>query len=346
MPPPPADLRSDTVTRPTEAMRRAMAGAEVGDDVLGDDPTVIALEERIANLLGKEAAAFVPSGTMANQAAIRALTEPADEIIAHKDSHIIHYETGAPAAVSGCSIAPAEGERGMFGPDELDRLVRTPNIHAPRSRLLVIENTHNRGGGSVWTLEQVRAVTDRARAHGLRTHLDGARLWNACVATGRPPKDYAACFETVSTCFSKGLGAPVGSSVAGTPETIARVRRFRKMMGGAMRQSGILAAAALHALEHHVDRLAEDHARARRLAEAWASVPGLGVNPAEVQTNIVYVTIEPRLGTAQQWCAAMRELGVWMLPTAPARARAVTHLDITDGMIDRAVSAARTLSGR
>jgi len=337
----PVDLRSDTVTRPTDAMRRAMLAAPLGDDVLGDDPTVIALEEKVASLLGKESACYVPSGTMANQTAIRALTEPADEIIAHKDSHIVHYETGAPAAVSGCMVAPAEGDRGIFDLAEFERLVRTPNIHAPRSRMLVIENTHNRGGGSVWPLDQVRSITGRARELGLRTHLDGARLWNACIASGHSPRDFASCFETVSTCFSKGLGAPVGSSVAGPKEVIARVRRFRKMLGGAMRQSGILAAAAIHALDHHFDRLAEDHANAKRLAQGWSTIHGLGVDPAEIETNIVYVDVNPLIGTAADWCARMKTQGVWMLPTAPQRARAVTHLDVTSAMIDRAITAAQ-----
>lgn len=333
----PIDLRSDTVTRPTAAMLRAMTQAELGDDVLGDDPTVNRLQERVAELLGKEAACFVPSGTMANQAAIRAHTEPSDEIIAHADSHIIHYETGAPAAIAGCMIAPLAGPRGQFTDEDVRRAVRKADYHAPRSRMLVVENTHNRGGGSVWRLDAIRSVTQTARDSGLRTHLDGARLWNACAASGEAPSAYAQHFDTVSTCFSKGLGAPVGSAVAGSRENIARVFRFRKMMGGAMRQSGVLAAAALHALEHHRERLREDHANARRLAEGIAQVAGLRVDPSTVETNIVYFDLDPSIGTAPEFCARLRAAGVWMLPTAPQRARAVTHLDVDRSMIERAV---------
>lgn len=332
------DLRSDTVTRPSEAMRRAMIAAPLGDDVLGDDPTVIELQERVAALLGKEGACFVPSGTMANQASIRALTEPGDEIIGHKDSHIIHYEGGAPAVISGCMIAAAEGERGRFSLDEFNRLVRPDNVHAPRTRLLVIENTHNRGGGAVWPLDQIAALTGRARELGLKRHLDGARLWNASVASGVPPREYARHFDTVSTCFSKGLGAPVGSTVAGDRATIARVARIRKMLGGAMRQSGVLAAAAIFALENNISRLAEDHANARRLAETLADVEGLRVDLAAVETNIVYVDVAPELGTAAEFCGRLHARGVWVLPTGPRRLRVVTHLDVSREGIERAVA--------
>lgn len=330
------DLRSDTVTRPTPAMRNAMASAQVGDDVLGDDPTVIALQERIANVMGKPAACFVPSGTMANQTAIRAHTEPGDEVIAHKDSHIIHYETGAPAALSGVMIRPLDGPCGRFDSPDLDEAVRPDSAHFPHSRLLIIENTHNRGGGGVWPLEQVRRVTDRARALGLKTHLDGARIWNACIATGLSPADYARHFDTVSCCFSKGLGAPAGSAVCGDKATIARVHRFRKMFGGAMRQSGVLAAAALHALTLHRDRMSEDHANARRLADNLRSIPGVSI-AMPVETNMVFFDLQHGLGTAADLCARLKERGVWMLPTAPQRVRAVTHLDITTPMIDRAL---------
>jgi threonine aldolase len=325
-------------------MRRAMMEAPLGDDVLGDDPTVIALQEKVAAMLGKEAACFVPSGTMANQAAIRALTEPGDEIICHKDSHIIHYETGAPAVISGCMIAAADGQRGQFTLGTLDSLVRPDNIHAARTRLLVVENTHNRGGGSVWPMEQITALTARARELNMRCHLDGARLWNASVATGIPPRVYARHFDTVSTCFSKGLGAPVGSTVAGDRATIARVARIRKMLGGAMRQSGLLAAAAIHALDHHVERLKEDHANARRLAEGLGAVRGLRVDLAGVETNIVYVEVDAALGTAAECCRRLHERGVWVLPTGPQRFRAVTHLDVSRAQVERAVEIIRDAS--
>lgn len=341
------DLRSDTVTRPTPAMREAMARAEVGDNVLGDDPTVQRLEDRVAEIMGKEAACFVPTGTMANQTAIRAQTEPGDEILAHEDSHIIHYETGAPAALSGCMIRPLRGPRGLFDADQVEGLVRPWSQHFPASRLLVVENTHNRGGGSVWPIEQVRQVTDVARRHGLRTHLDGARLWNACAATGIAPIKFAAMFDTVSCCFSKGLGAPAGSAVCGSKETIARVHRFRKMFGGTMRQSGILAAAALHALDHHRERLGDDHRNARRLAELLAAVPGLILDAAEVETNMVFFDLGPGVPmTAAQLCDRLKAAGVLALPTAPRRVRTVVHLDVSASMIEEAAGRIAKALGR
>lgn len=334
------DLRSDTVTRPTPGMRRAMAEAVVGDDVLGDDPTVIALQERIAKLMGKEAAVFVPSGTMANQAAIRAHTEPGDEIIAHEDSHIIHYETGAPAALSGVMVRPLRGALGLFDAPDVAAAVRPDSAHFPRSRLLVLENTHNRGGGAVWPVAQVERVCRVARDAGLRLHLDGARVWNACAATGLKPADYARHFDTVSCCFSKGLGAPVGSAVCGDAPTVARVHRFRKMFGGAMRQAGVLAAAAMYALDHHVERLKDDHGAARRLEAGVLATPGLSV-AMPVETNMVFFDVDPALGTAPEFCARLKSAGVWMLPTAPRRVRAVCHLDVSPAMIERAVDALR-----
>lgn len=333
----PIDLRSDTVTRPTTAMRRAMAEAEVDDDVLGDDPTVIRLQERVAQLMGKPAACFVPTGTMANQTAIRAQTEHGDEILGHEDSHIVHYETGSPAALSGCMMRAARGERGLFEADQVEALFRPESIHAPRTRLLLIENTQNRGGGSVWPLEQVRRVTAKGRELGLRAHLDGARIWNACIATGLKPADYAQHFDTVSCCFSKGLGAPAGSAVAGDRATIARVVRFRKMFGGAMRQSGVLAAAALHALDHHYDRLADDHENAKRLAVGLAEVAGLNVDPSACETNMVFIDVERSVGTAAAVCERIKAAGVMVLPTGPQRIRAVCHLDVSRAAIDLAI---------
>ncbi len=341
------DLRSDTVTKPTAAMRRAMAEAEVGDDVLGDDPTVIRLQERVAQLMGKQAACFVPSGTMANQTAIRAQTEHGDEILGHEDSHIIHYETGAPAALCGCLMRPARGDRGMFDVDQVEALFRPESIHAPRTRLLLIENTQNRGGGSVWPIDQIKRVTAKARELGLRTHLDGARIWNACVASGLKPIEYARHFDTISCCFSKGLGAPVGSAVVGDKPTIARVVRFRKMFGGAMRQSGILAAAALHALDHHYDRLAEDHENAKRLALGLADIPGLKVNPSAVETNMVFIDVAASKGTAADVCQKLDAAGVLMLPNSSQSLRAVCHLDVSRAAIDRAIERiAGVLCGR
>jgi len=324
----PIDLRSDTVTRPTPAMLQAMMAAPIGDDVLGDDPTVLALQERAAALLGKEAACFVPSGTMANQAAIRAHTEPGDNVVAHRDSHILHYETGGPAALSGVGVSVAEGPRGLFDGPDVDALVYPESSNFPRSRLVVVENTQNRGGGAVWPLEQIARVAERSRAHGLRLHLDGARIWNASAATGIDPARYAAHFDTISCCFSKGLGAPVGSAVCGDRATIARVHRFRKMFGGAMRQAGLLAAAALHALDHHRDRLREDHANARALAERLSAISGVSI-AFPVETNMVFVDLGAGLPAAAELCDRLRSAGVLCLPTGPRRIRLVTHLDVS-----------------
>lgn len=332
------DLRSDTVTRPTPEMRRVLAEAEVGDDVLGDDPTVIRLQEKVAALLGKEAACFVPTGTMANQTAIRAQTEPGDEIIAHGDSHIIHYETGGPAALSGCMVRSLPGARGLFDVAEIESAVRPKAIHFPNSQMLLIENTQNRGGGAVWPLEQIKRVTAKARESGLKLHLDGARLWNASAATGISEAEYARHFDTVSCCFSKGLGCPAGSAVAGDRPTIARVHRFRKMFGGTMRQSGVLAAAAIYALDHHRSRLTEDHANAKRLAQGLGEIPGLLLRADEVETNMVFFDLAPDLSTnAAQLCDKLKARGVLCLPTGPRRIRMVCHLDVDRPMIDRAV---------
>jgi threonine aldolase len=337
----PIDLRSDTVTRPSPEMRRAMAEAEVGDDVFGDDPTVKQLQEKVADLLGKEAAIYVPSGSMANQTAIRAQTQPGDEIIAHADSHIYHYEAGAPAGISGCSMRLLSGDRGQFRPEDVRTAIRPTDSHYPQSALIVVENTHNRGGGSIWPIEPIAEIKRIADEFGLRMHLDGARLLNACVATGHSPPDYTKYFDTVSICFSKGLGAPIGSAVAGRAETIKRVHRFRKMFGGGMRQVGIIAAGALYALEHNITRLAEDHANAKYLAEALTEMPGISIDPRSVETNILYFDVHQATGTAKSLCDALREQGVWMHPVAPQRVRAVTHLDVSRADIERAVAIIR-----
>lgn len=338
---PTLDLRSDTVTRPTAAMREAMMSAPLGDDVLGDEPTVQRLEESVAKLLGKEAALFTPSGTMANQLAIRCHCEAGDEIIAHGESHIIHYETAAPAAIAGCMVRPVSGPRGLFESDAVHAAVRHADIHSPRSRLVVVENTHNRGGGSVWPLRQFEEVAAAARHHGLAVHVDGARLWNACIAAGYSAAAFASSADTVSVCFSKGLGAPVGSALAGPRALIERARRFRKMLGGGMRQSGLLAAAAIHALDHHVERLRDDHAAARTLAAALTGVDGITVDPAPaaVETNMVFFTVAPRLGDARAFCDRLAMEGVRMIAMGPARVRAVLHLDAGSDAPSRAAAA-------
>lgn len=332
------DFRSDTVTQPTTEMREAIASAEVGDDVLGDDPTVQRLEARMAELLGKEAALFVPSGSMANLLAIRSQTEHGNEILAHEYSHFYQYEAGSFAAVSGCSVHFLPGERGQFEADVIESAIRPNGEHFPQSQLLVVENTQNKGGGSIWPIDRVKQVTTKAREFGLSCHLDGARLMNACVAVGCDPKEYTQYFDTVSTCFSKGLGAPVGSIVAGTREILGRAHRFRKMFGGAMRQSGILAAAALYALDHHVERLAEDHANARRLGEALAELWGISIDLDTVETNILYFDVDSAVhGGAGELSRRLDEAGVRTLATRPGRIRAVTHLDAAGEKIDRAI---------
>ena len=331
------DLRSDTVTRPTPAMRRAMAEADVGDDVLGDDPTVLALEARTADLLGHEAAVYMPSGTMTNQVAIRAWTEPGDEIILEAEGHSYFYESGAPAALAGVMCRLIPGDRGRFTADQVRAVLRPKNEHFPRTKVVCVENTHNRGGGAVWPLAQIAEVADAAREAGLRTHLDGARLWNAAVAAGVPEGDYAAHFDSVSVCFSKGLGAPVGSALAGDAEFIARARRFRKMFGGGMRQAGILAAGALFALEHHRDRLAEDHANARHLADGLADLPGVDIDPTTVETNIVVFGV--RGAPAPEVVARLKDRSVLVLARDAASIRAVTNLNVTGDEIEAALAA-------
>jgi threonine aldolase len=337
------DLRSDTITQPTPAMRQAMANAPVGDDVFGDDPTVQALEKRVAQLLGKEAAVFVPSGTMSNQIALRAHTEPGDEIVLEAESHIYYYEAGGPAALSGVSCRLISGERGIFTASDVKAVLRTPDQHFPTTKLICIENTHNRGGGSIWPIENIAEIAALARDLGLKMHMDGARLWNASVATGVAEQAYARHFDSVSVCFSKGLGAPVGSALVGTDRFIARARRFRKQFGGGMRQVGIIAAGALYALEHHRQRLSEDHEHARILAAGIASLPGIELDPATVQTNMVVfrVTAMP----ASLFCQKAKDAGVDMLARTEHTVRAVTHLNVNREQIRQAVDCIAHLLG-
>ncbi len=329
------DLRSDTITQPTPAMRAAMAAAEVGDDVFGDDPTVQRLEARVAGMLGKEAAVFTPSGTMANQLAVRAHTEPGDEILVDANAHIYYYEAGGPAALSGVSCRCLSGVRGTFTATDVETALRPPDQHFPTTKLVCLENTHNRGGGTIWPMERIREVADIACRQGLRMHLDGARLWNASVATGIDERDYAAHFDSVSVCFSKALGAPVGSALCGSRDFIQRARRFRKMFGGGMRQVGLLAAGALYALEHHRSRLAEDHANARTLAQGLARLSGIELDPTTVQTNIVFFKA-PGV-QAKELVSRLDRAGVRMLATGPHSIRAVTNLMVAAENIPQAV---------
>ena len=340
------DFRSDTVTVPTPAMRAAIAEALVGDDVFGDDPTVNALQDHGAALLGKEAALFVPSGTMANQVAIRTWTEPGDEIIAESTAHIFLYEGGGFAALSGVSLRQVEGARGILDPEAVRRAVRPPGglSHFPVSKLVCVENTANRGGGTVYPVDVLHALGSVAREEGLRLHLDGARLFNAAVACGRPVAELAEPFDSVSVCLSKGLGAPVGSLLVGTSAFVARAHRFRKMFGGGMRQAGILAAAGLHALEHHVDRLADDHRRARRVGEELSQVEGVSVDLEAVQTNMVYVDIEGTGRDGAAWIALLDARGIATHATSPTSLRFVTHLQLGDDAVDAVVAAFRELA--
>jgi threonine aldolase len=339
---PVTDLRSDTVTRPTPAMRRAIAEAVVGDDVFGDDPTVAELERRCAALAGKEAALYVPSGTMGNQLAVNALTQPGDEVLLESESHIFLYEQGGLAANSGCLAHVVAGDRGRLPAGALAAALRSASDeHVARLSLVCAENTHNRAGGAIVPLQALRALAADARARGLRVHLDGARLWNASVAATVPVAEWAACADTVMMCFSKGLGAPVGSILVGDGESVRKARRTRKRWGGGMRQVGILAAACLHALDHHVERLAEDHARAKRLAAGFR-LPGVTV--IEPETNIVVASLSPPLEVPGV-LAKLESKGVRMVAFGAGRVRAICHLDVDDAGVDRAITAFREAIG-
>lgn len=331
------DFRSDTVTRPTPQMRAAMAEAPLGDDVFGDDPTVNRLQERVAEVLDKEAALYVPSGTMSNLIGVRVHCRPGDEMICEAGCHIYNYEQGGYAQLNSVAARTVEGRHGMMQVEQLRGLVRPDNAHLVRTRLVCLENTHNRGGGKILPYDNVEAVCGWARQNGLRTHLDGARLFNAVVATGIEAPRWTRHFDTVSICFSKGLGAPVGSALAGPRELIAEAHRHRKVFGGGMRQAGLIAAGALYALEHHVDRLAEDHANAARLAEGIKQIDRIELVRDTVDTNMLFFRVDPAWGTAAEFIAKLEEHGLLMLPTAPQIVRAVTHLDVTADDVDQAI---------
>jgi len=338
------DLRSDTVTRPSDGMREAMAAAVVGDDVYGEDPTVNELEARTAELLGKEAAVFVPTGTMSNQIGIRVHTQPGDLALVEGTAHIVANEGGGAAAISGVSIRPLHGARGVFSADDVDAAVGVahpykPTTLSPPPTLLCVENTHNAGGGTLWPLESLHAVCEAGRRHGLALHLDGARLWHAAAASGRSEAELAEPFDTVNVCFSKGLGAPVGSALAGSREVITRARRFKQQLGGGMRQAGVLAAAALYALEHHRPLLGEDIRRAQSFASGLAAIEGIDIDPSDVHSNIVRFSVTE--GGAGAFCERCHEDGVYMIPGGTRGVRAVLHRDISneDAMMAVAVIA-------
>ncbi len=337
------DLRSDTVTRPSREMREAMAAAPVGDDVFSEDPTVNALQEIVAATLGKEKAIYVTSGCMGNQLSIKAHTQPGDEVIVEKEAHIFQYETAAPSMISNVQLHTVPGERGIMSADDIGRAIRTTEYYMPPTRLVCLENTHNRAGGTVYPLEEIIRIREVTRKRGLLLHLDGARLWNASVATGIPPAAYAKHFDSVSVCFSKGLGAPVGSAVAGDAPFIERIRRYRKIFGGGMRQAGIIAAGALYALQNNIPRLKEDHAKAKYFAEEVGKVPGFDVDVASVQTNIVQISINRGDLTVETALLRLKENGVALSAGGPGRLRAVTHLDVSMSQIEEAAGIFRKL---
>lgn len=330
------DLRSDTVTRPTEGMRRAMYEAEVGDDVFGEDPTVNRLQETVAALLGKETGLFVPSGMMGNQIALKVHTRPGDEVILERTCHIFNYESGASSVLSGAQLHVVDGERGLLRAEQVRHAVRAGYYWETPSRLLCLENTLNKAGGVVYPLERIHELAAEATEHDLRMHLDGARLWNATAASGILEKDYAAPFDTVSVCLSKGLGAPIGSVLTGTTEDMTAAHRYRKLFGGGMRQVGILAAAGLHALEHQRPRLAEDHTKAKRLAQGIAELSAFSLDPETVETNIVIFDVVD--ATALSVLGELQAEGVAMVPFGPSTIRATTHRDVSLVDIDRALA--------
>jgi threonine aldolase len=328
------DLRSDTVTRPTPAMREAIARAEVGDDVYGEDPTARRLEEEVAAIVGKPRGLFVPSGTMGNLLAILVHCRRGDEVVVGEGSHSVWYESGGGAAIAGVQFAIA-GHGGLFDVDELEAAIKPAAYYYPRTSLVALEDTHNRAGGRVWPIEQLRSVAAHARSRGLAVHLDGARLWNASVASGLSPAERAAPFDTVTVALSKGLGAPVGSVLCGTDAFVSAAHRLRKMLGAGMRQVGVLAAAGLHAVQHHRARLADDHANARALATALAAAqsPNARVDPSAVETNMVRIDLSTDEARVMRRAA---ELGVLVGSPGPRRLRAVTHLDVDARAISEA----------
>jgi threonine aldolase len=340
------DLRSDTVTKPTLTMRKAMVEAEVGDDVFGEDPTVNALQEKVAKLLGKEAALFVPSGTMGNQLSIKSHTQPGDEVIIEASSHPYNFEGGAGAALSGIQFNCLKGVRGILDASQIEEAVRPADHHFPVTRLVCLENTHNRGGGSIYPVEKMAEIYRLTKSKGLVLHLDGARLWNASVATGMKPHEYAQWADSVSVCLSKGLGAPIGSLVAGSQPFIHRVHRFRKMFGGGMRQVGIIAAAGIYALDHHFERLKEDHQNAKRLAVGLKELKGVSIDPKHVETNIVIFDVADTGMTASQVAEAMKKEGVLIHPFGKTQIRLVTHLDVSSEDIERALKVFEKVLGK
>jgi len=330
------DLYSDTITRPTLGMREFMSKADVGDEQQHEDPTVNTLVEMVCELLNTEDALFLPSGTMCNQISFRVYCRPGDEIIMDQTAHTRHYETGGPSALSGATMFPLEGKRGIFAASQIEAAIRPKANHFPRSRVVLIEQTSNLGGGSIWPLETIAEVSSLAHDRGLDRHMDGARLLNAVVATGISAETYAAHFDSVWIDFSKGLGAPVGAALAGSKEFIAEAWRWKHQFGGGMRQAGIIAAGAVYALRHHVDRLAEDHANARKLAQGLAEIEGIKVEP--VETNLVFFDVSGLDVTAAAFNELMMPHGIRFSTIGPFLLRGVTHLDVSRAQIDEVLN--------
>lgn len=339
------DLRSDTVTKPSREMREAMFTAEVGDDVYGEDPTVNRLQERVAEILGKEAALFVPSGVMANQLAIKTQTQPGDEVIVESDSHIFNFETAGAAFLSNVQLCTVKGNHGILNIEQVAQAIRSKVYYNPKTSLICLENTHNKAGGIIYPLEEIQKIHDLAQNKKLALHLDGARLWNASVATGISPREYARYFDTVTVCFSKGLGAPVGSALAGTSEKIELARKYRKIFGGGMRQAGILAAGALFALGHNIDRLKEDHNNAKLLAKELSNIPGVDLDLNSVQTNIIIFNIRGRSESAEELISKLKAKGVLISGMGISTLRAVIHLDVSMEQIQSASATIKSLLG-
>ena len=331
------DLRSDTVTKPSPGMREAIYKAEVGDDVFGDDPTVIRLENIVADLLGKPKALFVPSGTMANQLCLRSQTESGDEVLLEKDSHIFNYEVGSASALSGLQLHPLVGTKGVITVEQIEEVIRPDNIHIPKTALICLENTHNRAGGTVFPLDEIEKIYELAKRNNIKIHLDGARLWNAVIATGIPLHKWSKYFDSVSVCLSKGLGAPIGSVIAGGEDFIKKARRNRKMYGGGMRQVGIIAAAGIYAIENNFNRMIEDHRNARLLAERLSQIKGMQIDLQSVQTNIVVINIEKSKKDVSQVIEQLKNKGVLVVAFGKNKIRAVTHLDVDRNDILEAV---------
>ncbi len=323
------DLRSDTVTKPTPEMRRVMMEAEVGDDVFGEDPTVNKLQNKIAEMFGKESALFVPSGVMGNQVCIKTHTQAGDEIIVEQDSHIVVYETAAPAALSGVMVKTIPGEKGVIKAEQIKKAIRPKAYYLPRTKLISLENTHGRSGGTIYPLEEMRLIRELAQNENIAMHLDGARLWNASVAAGISLQEYARCFDSLSICLSKGLGAPIGSVILGTREFVDRSKTYRKMFGGGMRQVGILAAAGIYALDHHIGRLKEDHEKAKFFAREIETLKAFSLDPGGVETNIVIADIAKEGMVQEKVLRELQDRGVLLTPERHNSIRAVTHMDVS-----------------